>query len=626
MCYDTGRRMMTRGLKWIVPLVLSFMAAGCGDTLYSEEPVGDPTSLVGTVTLVADPETIGTSPAATSQITAIVRDAANRALADEVVQFSADSGVLSNIQMTTNAEGLAYATLSPGEDASIRTITVTAVAGNVTATKVVTLSGTTISVSGAANASLGVPTALTITLRDSAGAAIPGATVTVSSAQNNELNPTTATTNSSGQASVTFTALSGGDHTITASAMGATGSHTLTVSSQTFSVTMAPVVAIDTCEPISVSWADALGPVSGTVTFAATRGTLYIDAGCTAAANQITTSAAGTGTIYIKSPNTGPTTVNATAADVFAEAYSEFVANTPHSLVFQASSTTLGLEDSVTLTATVRDVNDNLVKGATVVFAIVTDMTGGSLSPAYAVTDSLGRASTVYSSTTVTSELNGIEILASVQGAPAINDNVLLTVGGAAMTISLGMASAIESLNVSTYHYQGSVQVADANSNPVSGALVTLKLVPESYDKGERRLLDSYWTAWSTVGATWASNVYVNNGFLSCLNEDLDLDGVLDAGEDYNGNGQLDPGKPATITTTVTTDSNGNATFYVDYPKDYASWLQVRIIASIVVSGTESSNSLRTVLPAVREEVKNDKLPPGMYSPFGTAISCADPT
>ncbi len=614
-----------RWLNWILAIGLVSIAAGCGDTLTEG---GSTATSAASVSLIASAPQIGTAPASETTLTAIVKDASNRALADEAVSFVASSGSLTITEPFTDSAGKAVATLTPGANAANRSITVTATAGTVSASYVVAVGGTTVSIAGNTSAVLGNSTPLTVTVRDSAGTGISGAVVTFSSVNGNTLAPSVATTNATGVATTTLTATAGGTDTVTASALGASGTHSINISADTFTVTMAATVNINTCAAVTATWLSGGSPVSGgTVDFQATRGTLYTDAACTASGTQVLTNGSGVATIYIQSPDSGPTTVTATGNSVdspSAFATSEFLATAPDSITFQASRTTLGLNDSVTLTATVRDVTGNLVKNAVVDFNIEPgDITGGSLSPASGVTDSLGRASTVYSSTVVPSAADGVQIRATVRGT-AITQTVALTVGGSSLFISLGMATRIEDLNTATYRYPGAVQVADAGGNPVSGITVVLRLEAESYDKGARDIDGNAVSSVSSPLTTFG--VFVANGTLSCASEDLNSDGVLDPNEDDgvgdNGNGRLDPGTPATITGYIVTDVNGNGAFDVVYPKDYASWTQVKVTATAQVSGTESVKAIRFLLPMSQSDSSS---PPGSTSPFGTANACTNP-
>jgi hypothetical protein len=83
----------------------------------------------------------------------------------------------------------------------------------------------------------------------------------------------------------------------------------------------------------------------------------------------------------------------------------------------------------------------------------------------------------------------------------------------------------------------------------------------------------------------------------------------------------------ALTASTVTTDSNGSATITMRYAEIYAPWIGVRLTATAIVSGTESTSyrdfpldrlagdfSVKTVAPA------------GARSPFGIDVStCANP-
>lgn len=616
MCYIAKMNIM---MRWFLGVLLAAVVAvtgGCGDTLTAGN---DTATTAASITLIASSPQMGTALASEVTLTAIVKDAANRALAEEAVSFTATSGSLLVTQPFTDNSGKAIAILSPGV-ASNRTITVTATSGAASASYVITVAGTSVSVAGNTNAVLGASTPLTITVRDSSNTGVPSAVVTVSSVNGNTIAPTVATTNASGVATVNFTGTIGGADTINVSAMGATGTHSISVSADTFSVATAASIDINTCTPVAATWSIGGTPVAGiSVDFQATRGTLYTNPICTVPGTQATTDVAGVATIYIRSPNAGPSSITASggASGPTASTATQFVATTPASLVFQASRTTLGLNDSVTLTATVRDATYNLVEGAVVEFTIEADTTGGSLSPASGVTDTLGRASTVYSSTVQPSATDGVQIRATVQGT-AISEDIFLTVGGAGLSLSLGMGTSIEDVNNATYRYPGAVQVADAGGNPVAGQLVTLRLDAESYDKGYR---DADAVALSTVTGPLDSTfaVYVATGFLSCMNEDTNRNGILDPGEDFNGSGFLEPGTPATVIITGPTDAYGNASFDVVYPKDYANWLQVKITGTIQVAGTESTKAIRFILPMSQADASS---PPGTTSRYGVANAC----
>ena len=93
------------------------------------------------------------------------------------------------------------------------------------------------------------------------------------------------------------------------------------------------------------------------------------------------------------------------------------MATTPTSIDVQPSVFTLSTTQSSTITAVVRDAAGNLVKNQTVTFTL-NDVTGGTLSVGSAITDSQGRAQTVYTASNTTSANEGVQITAACR-APA---------------------------------------------------------------------------------------------------------------------------------------------------------------------------------------------------------------
>jgi hypothetical protein len=107
----------------------------------------------------------------------------------------------------------------------------------------------------------------------------------------------------------------------------------------------------------------------------------------------------------------------------------------------------------------------------------------------------------------------------------------------------------------------------------------------------------------------------------------VNLNGVLDPGEDFNGNGKLDPGEVAVTTAgTVTTAADGSATFSVEYPEDHAAWVVVNLTATANVQGTQASTNSTFQLPMLSSYVTAAPAAiPGQISPYGTANSCGNP-
>ena len=575
----------------------------------------------------------GTKPAT---ITALVRNAQNQFVSGVAVSFTATSGGLAVTQATTDANGAATATLSAAGDKTNRTITVTASAGSESASVPVAVVGTSLTVTGPSSLVQGSQGTYSLTLTDAGGNGIANQTVTLASAKGNTLSATTLTTNANGQNTFTLSGVNGGTDTVTASALNLKAKVTVAVSTQSFAFS-APTAANATVKlgstgMVTVAWSAGGVPQTGqVVTFSSTRGTLCAATPCTTAGPQVSSLTAtidGTGhaSLYLASSTAGPAVISATGTGVTAQTSIEFVATTSSALVLQASPATIAPQGQSTLTATVRDANNNLVEGQVVNFSITQDPTGGSLSVASATTNVQGQASTVYTASTTTSASNGIVVSADVAGSTA-SGTADLTVGGQTVFLSLGTGNVVATgPNANTqYSYPYSVQAVDSAGAGVNNVTVTFTVTSLGYGKGS----ESYDTppgAWIAHYSTAATDpdVLALPGFHGCLSEDVAGNGILTAAEDYNGNGRLDPGLVvSTDVGSAVTANGGTASVNLIYPKDHAYWVAVKLTASATVSGTQTSTSASFVLPGLSSDYTNQTVsPPGQVSPYGVATTC----
>ena len=611
-------------------------------------------------------------------ITAVVQGASNQLLANVPVTFSASSGAIVAQQTTagatsgvaagtTDANGQAQAVLSTPGNATNRNITVTATlgSGNVSATVAVAVIGTKLTVTGPTSLIMGSSGTFNVSLTDSASNGIGGQTVTLASANGNTLSAPTVQTDSTGHATFNVTAAVPGNDTITATAMGLSTTQAVAVSSQNFTFT-APAqntnVPISAAQVVTLVWKNGGAPQANqTVTFSTTRG-LFSNNMTTVAA---TTDATGTAQASLSSTTAGPAVVSATATGVSAQLSLTFVATTPASIDLQANPATIQTQGQSTFTATVRDAQNNLVQGQTVDFQL-TDQTGGSISVATAVTDPQGQAQTVYTATTTASTANGVQVTATVQGT-AISKSATLTVGGQTVFLSLGTGNQIQQLPAgcgqgapcTEFSVPYTVQALDSRGNPVPGANVALTVhslplppIPPAAQPppGYNPPVAPNYTTTSVYGAyakglwVWDTNITPNQWVQTappvaspipspvpsptyCQNEDVDATGIYSNSEDINGNGKLDPGDVATVSPgTITTDSTGSGTVNVIYPQDHAWWVQVILIATSTVNGTQASTNTVFWLPILASDITSQTPPPpGQTSPYGTATSCADP-
>jgi Bacterial Ig-like domain (group 1) len=619
-----------RRLSIIALMTAAALMAACGGG--SRTIIGTPGSStggtggtgssVGAVSVITSSPQIPSDGGKLATITALVRNAQNQFVAGVAVTFTSTSGGLAVTQGTTDANGAATATLSAAGDATNRTITVTAAAGASTATVDVSVVGTKLTVTGPTSLVLNSQGTYSLALTDAGGIGIANQPVTLKSANGNTLSGTTITTDATGQKTFTLTAAKGGNDTITATALGLTSTAAVAVSTQSFAFT-APTanaqVAIGTSSAVTVQWTAAgVAQTGQTVNFSATRGTL--------SAPSATISASGTASVTITSTTAGPSVILATGNGVTAQISVDFIATTPSTVAVQAGPSTIVTQGQSTITATVRDANNNLVEGKVVDFLITQDSTGGSLSVASSTTNAQGQASTVYTASTTTSAKDGVVVQASVQGTAVTPATASLTVGGQTVFLSLGTGNTVDpSFSTTQYRLTYSVQAIDNAGHGIDNVGITFVVTSLGYIKGAR-----VWggTSWDVAPSTVHGDPfdYSLQGVDGCRNEDVNSNGILDAGEDYNVNLKLDPGLVAsTDVSSATTANGGSASVKLIYPRDHADYVAVRLTAISTVSGTESSTSTDFWLPALAADVNTQTTAPvGPASPYGIANTCGN--
>lgn len=299
---------------------LAAALAGCGSGQHirtPSPPVDDPVTgpAVASIQLLASNPQIASSGATTVELTAVVLSSTRQTLSGKTVVFSTGSdstAFINGISASgvSDANGIVTAKLNLGGDKTNRTITVSATTEAVTATNTVDVIGTTVSVSGNSSLAFGASTALTFSVKDSAGTALQNIAVSVASATGNTivLAPTTGVTNSSGQVTATVTATAAGNDTITASGAGASATQTLAISSASFAFT-APAASVEiplnTATAVSVNWQEAGAAVVGSaVSFSSSRGTVT--------GSPATTNASGDATgVTVASATAGPAIITA---------------------------------------------------------------------------------------------------------------------------------------------------------------------------------------------------------------------------------------------------------------------------------------------------------------------------
>jgi hypothetical protein len=586
-----------------------------GSTTVSEEPAS--------LELFADSIQLASSGSDEVELIALVKNEQSVLMEGVEVSFSAATGdgvELQLIQPETAADGTARAVLTSQNDKSNRTITITAGAGSLTQTVDITIAGTEVTINGASSVILNNSVDYTIRVQDSDGTLILNQNV-VLSAVNGSLSSTTVNTGANGQATVTYTASTSGQDTITASALNAETSFTVQVQQDEFNFVDLPEeeVPLGQSQTITVQWRQNNTPVVGRdVTFSASRGQIAGDA-------TVATDANGQASIDISANNAGISAITASANDgsgnvlVSALTQIEFIATTPHTLIADASPDILGPDGQTsTISAVVRDVNGNLVKNSVINFT-VSDVSTGFVSPSQATTDSKGIATTVFTSGSV-STLESVAITAFVADDQAIADQVTLTVGARAFDISLGTGNEIEEPTSTSYLKRFGVFVSDSAGQPVSGVNLTASVTPAKYvNNGEYRT--GFWV-YNDDESQWIAIVNQN-----CLTEDVNDNGILDTtptNEDTNGDGMLTPGLVGTITFTngnAVTDENGYAELEYRYPSSYAVWYDAVISVFGQSTGSEAQASMNYTLDISADDVTDEGAAPPA-NPFGVTDQC----
>lgn len=600
-----------------------FISAGDGDTEVGVQ--------IGSVSLIADKLQLGSADTDQIELSALIRNTNNNVIAGIPVTFTTDSGELQILDTVSAANGIARATLTTRSDKNNRDIRVVARAQQRSAELLVTVIGTQITISAPQAVVLNDSTNLEIYVQDSEGNGLEGVALNVVSALGNTLSITNpVTSGTAGRATVIYTAVNSGVDTITATALGGQRSATVNVSPDSFTfvptVTNAPAieeVALNTPKDLLLRWLVDDSPNAGqVVNFATSRGVIATDP-ADLALNRVSiinrTDNAGEARVFISSRFAGLATIAAQAGTgegtVNAQKTVEFVAVTPAKIELQAFPAQVGPGEQSNIRAILRDANNNPVKNKTIVFTL-DNAAGGQLANVSALTNSAGVATTIFTADVTTGAgVNGLNL--QIQGA--LDDNSItgmtdIAVGRRTLFFRFGTGNTIEKPSNSLYSKEFSVIVTDSSGNPVPNQQLNIAVVPISYGKG-----------------TWVKSLPPPDEFklweaersITCPNEDVNLDGILEPSEDTNDDGQITPGNLATVPLTIVADANGIAVFNVRYPQDAGAWLDVRLQVSGFAAGTENVAFREYALPVSADDVTNETAPPPQ-NPFGKSFNCTD--
>lgn len=236
--------------------------------------------------------------------------------------------------------------------------------------------------------------------------------------------------------------------------------------------------------------------------------------------------------------------------------------------------------------------------------------------------DANGIVTTAYVPGTRSSPTNGVTVRACY-GKSDTDPNLIncttsklvtLTVTSEPLGVTIG-TNELVIVNELTYVKKFVISVADSAgvAKPDVNLVVSIDL--PNYRKG-------FYTA--------GQSAWIKNETAICANEDTNRNGVLDAGEDKNGDGQLWPRKPDVIISLLQsqTRADGTAEVQLTYAKDHGSWVDALITVSASgVSGSEGRVSVLVApVPVDSASLKNvSQAPAYVVSPYGFATSCSNP-
>ncbi|MDP3652515.1 MAG: Ig-like domain-containing protein [Rhodoferax sp.] len=609
-------------------LLVALVACGGGGGNASSPPTSQTStanSSVGNIRITSSSSTLSADGTTALTFTIYALTSGNAAVSGATIDLTATNGVvLGSASVVTTSTGATVTMIADSSDQTSRTSTLTASCSGCTASPVsslISIVGATISLTNSGGTSLvvgGSNATLSATVKNAFGAPMSGVTMSFAATDSSVLglNAPTGVTNTLGVATVTVSGIAAGSASVNASALGDAKSQAYTsgVATAVLAVTSPANNAsmiTNVAQIINVS-----APGATSVTFTATRGSF-----ANGTASETVAVAGGVASATLTSAQAGTSTV--TIFDSLSRSTNLTLIVSPpvssvNKILLNASQTTLPVATSgvASLSLTARAVlfdgtTDQSVANVPIEFS----MTGGPgagefLSPALAYTNNAGYAVATVTAGTAASTPNGIVVSAKVQGtavktgtSPSSN-NVQLTIGGQALSVAFGSSSVLgESSDKTLYIQAYSVQVTDANNNPVAGQTVTLRLRPVAFKLGSICNVTAIYCAEDANGNDSLESASEDGARTSLALGSLagscptippavtgSRDGILTP-QNSDGGG---------VPSTVTTDANGIAAFNHTYLKSEALWIVNKLTATVSSSGTETSRST-IIEPGVAE-------------------------
>ena len=237
------------------------------------------------------------------------------------------------------------------------------------------------------------------------------------------------------------------------------------------------------------------------------------------------------------------------------------------------------------------------------------------------LSDVNGVVTTAYVPGTRSSPTDGVSVRvcygATDSEASACTSSALakLTVAAEPLGVAIGTNGVII-VKTLTYVKQFVISVSDAAGVAKADVNLVASVDLPNYRKG----------FYTFVGGKW---IKAGGDQAVCLNEDTNRNGVLEAGEDVNGDGQLWPRKPDVIVSLLQskTGADGTAILQIEYAQDHGSWVDAFItVAASGVSGSEGRATYFVApVPVSADAITATTSPAFAVSPYGVQPSCATP-
>lgn len=456
------------------------------------------------LTVVTSAPTIPSDGSATAIITAFVRDANNALIPDVTVTFQPTSGGVAPASARSDASGQATTTLTTAGDPTLRTITVTARAGSLTASVPVQV----------------VPAASSSVVRMGSGSG---------------------TSFVQGALQIATTSLSaGGTTSVSAFLVNADGS----LYSQSVTVTFnSPCVAAGTA---------AIQPAASATTISGVATVTYAARGCSGS-DTITASAIVGGQTLSA---TGTVTVAAATVGSIA-----FVSATPTNIAL-AGTGDASRPESSTVVFEVRDSTGGPVPNANVAFTLNTAVGGISITPTSAISDAQGRVQTVVSAGTVATSVNVTATVTSITPNISTQSSQLTVTTGIPTAGSFSLSA--QCFNIEGLGFDGvttsiTARLGDRFQNPVpNGTAVTFTA------EGGNIQSQCTTTTTATEGGVCSVNLRSSeprpaNGRVTVLAKAIGEESFVDS----NGNGAFNNGETFTDLPEPFRDDNENGSYDV---------------------------------------------------------------